>query len=95
MFEVAPDRCARCARCARSLDGAAETARVRRQVVDVAPLLPRVTEYRLVSRRCGGCGHVSEPAAGDVPRPVSPGGDVAPPAAGAPHEAGARDRAHP
>ena len=58
-FEVAPDRCARCA---RSLDGAAETARVRRQVVDVEPPPPpKVTEYQLVSRRCGGCGQVNDP----------------------------------
>src|SRR4030081_1322258 len=70
VFQVAP---ARCARCDRSLQGAAETTRVRRQVVDVAPPPPpKVTEYQLVSRRCGGCGHVSEPTATDVPRPVNP-----------------------
>jgi transposase len=64
-FEVAPDHCARCE---KSLDDAAETARVRRQVVDVqAPPPPKVTEYQLVSRRCGGCGHVSDPTATDVP----------------------------
>jgi len=69
---VAPDRCSRCD---ESLEGAEETTRVRRQVVDVAPPPPpKVTEYQLVSRRCGGCGHVSEPAATDVPRPLNPPG---------------------
>ena len=79
-LEVAPDRCARCA---ESLQGAAETARVRRQVVDVQPPPPpKVTEYQLVSRRCGGCGHVNDPTATDVPHPMDPGSDVARPAAG-------------
>jgi transposase len=86
-FEVAP---ARCARCAQSLDGAVETARVRRQVVDVEPPPPpKVTEYQLVSRRCGGCGQVNDPAATDVARPVDPGADLQGPAANAPHEASA------
>jgi transposase len=72
VFEVAP---ARCARCDTSLQDAEETTRVRRQVVDVAPPPPpKVTEYQLVSRRCGGCGHVSEPTATDVSRPVNPPG---------------------
>jgi hypothetical protein len=31
-----------------------------------------VTEYQVVSRRCGGCGHVSEPTATDMPREVTP-----------------------
>ncbi len=84
-FEVAADHCARCE---RSLDGAVETARVRRQVVDVQPPPPpKVTEYQLVSRRCGGCGHVNDPAATDVPRSVDSGSEVARPAADAPHEA--------
>jgi transposase len=68
-FEVTPDRCVRCD---KSLQGADETRRVRRQVVDVAPPPPpKVIEYQLVSRRCGGCGHVNEPTAADVPRPVN------------------------
>lgn len=75
VFEVAPDRCARCA---TSLAGAAEASRVRRQVVDVSPPPPpKVTEYQVVSRRCGGCGHVSEPTATDVPRPIEHSGDTA------------------
>ena len=70
VFEVAPDRCARCD---KSLAGGNETTRVRRQVVDVAPPPPpKITEYQLVSVRCGGCGHVSEPTAAEVPRPVTP-----------------------
>jgi transposase len=92
-FEVAP---ARCARCEKSLEGAAETARVRRQVVDVQPPPPpKVTEYQLVSRRCGGCGHVNDPAATDVPRPVDPAGDPRRSTAGAPDEAGAPDAPEP
>jgi transposase len=70
MFEVTPGRCGRCD---KSLRGAVETARVRRQVVDVLPPPPpKITEYQLVSVRCGGCGHVSEPTATDVPRPLNP-----------------------
>jgi len=70
VFELAP---ARCARCDESLAGAAEISRVRRQVVDVsAPPPPTVTEYQVVSRRCGDCGHVSEPTMTDVPREVTP-----------------------
>jgi hypothetical protein len=34
--------------------------------------LTRVTEYQVVSSRCGGYGHVSEPTATDVPRPLTP-----------------------
>ena len=90
-FEVAPDRCAQCE---RSLDGAAETARVRRQVVDVEPPPPpKVTEYQLVSRRCAGCGHVTDPAATDVPRPMESGSDLVGPVIDAPHETGAPDPA--
>src|SRR2546428_509896 len=33
---------------------------------------PRVTEYQVVSRRCDGCGQVSEPTATDVPREITP-----------------------
>jgi transposase len=89
VFEVAPGHCARCA---ESLDDAAEAARIRRQVVDVqAPPPPKVTEYQLVSRRCGGCGHVNDPTATDVPRRVEPGSDVQRPAGNAPHEAGAAE----
>jgi transposase len=69
VFEVAPDRCVKCE---KSLHGGEETSRVRRQVVDVSPPPPpTVTEYQVVSRRCGGCGHVSEPTATDVPREVT------------------------
>jgi transposase len=71
---VAPGHCAHCE---RSLAGAAETGRVRRQAVDVdIPPLPKVTEYQLVSRRCGGCGHLNNPTATDVNHPGSDGGSV-------------------
>jgi hypothetical protein len=84
-FEVAPDHCARCE---KSLEDAVETARVRRQVADVElPPPPKVTEYQLVSRRCGGCGHVNDPVPTDAPRPVDPGGDLRGPA-GTPEQAG-------
>jgi transposase len=74
------------------LHDAAETARIRRQVTDVeAPPPPKVTEYQLVSRRCGGCGHVNDPTSTDVSRPVNPGSDLARPTASAPDEAGARE----
>jgi transposase len=70
VFEVGADRCGRCE---RSLAGAQETARVRRQVADAAPPPPPVvTEYQVISRRCGGCGHVSEPTATDAPRRIEP-----------------------
>lgn len=92
VFEVAPQQCARCE---KSLAGGEETSRVRRQVLDVAPPPPpTVTEYQLVSRRCGGCGHVSEPTATDVPSPLTTdttpqaaSGTVAPPRPGAANRA--------
>jgi len=33
---------------------------------------PKATEYQLVSPRCGGCGHVNDPAATDVPARLTP-----------------------
>ncbi|MGH3897150.1 MAG: IS66 family transposase, partial [Pseudonocardiaceae bacterium] len=92
-FEVAPGHCARCE---KSLHDAAETARVRRQVVDVdLPPPPKVTEYQLVSRRCGGRGPVNDPAATEVPRPVNPGSDLQGSAISAPDEASAPGPAAP
>jgi transposase len=93
-FEVAPDRCARCE---EPLEDAAETSRVRRQVVDVeAPPPPKVTEYQLVSRRCGGCGHISDPTATDVARPVrDPGSDGQCQASSALDQVGAPEPAAP
>lgn len=68
--EVSPDRCARCE---GSLADAAETARIRRQVVDTdSPPPPKLTEYQLVSRRCGGCGQVNDPTATDATAPGRP-----------------------
>jgi transposase len=90
VFEVAPGQCAHCA---RSLEEAAETRRMRRQVVDVdTPPPPQLTEYQLVSRRCSGCGQVNDPTARDVPRPVTdPGSDGQHFALSAPDQAGALD----
>jgi hypothetical protein len=90
VFEVAPDCCARCE---KSLAGGQEASRIRRQVVDASPPPPpTVTEYQLVSRRCGGCGHVSEPTATDVPRPLVHG-TIPIPDTTTPAETGAGDRA--
>jgi hypothetical protein len=75
MIRMRPSRWPRiyCARCERSLGGAEETARVRRQAADVqAPPPPTVTEYQLVSRRYGGCGHLNDPTA-VVPRRIEYG----------------------
>jgi transposase len=75
VFEVGPDRCQQCA---GSLAGGEEVSRVRRQVVDASPPPPPVvTEYQVISRRCGGCGHISEPTAADVPHRVEPEAAVA------------------
>ncbi len=91
-FEVAPGHGARWE---RSLENAAETGRVRGQVVDVdAPPPPKVTEYQLVLRRCGGGGQVNDPTASDVPRLVTdPGSDGQCCAASAWDQAGAPDPA--
>ncbi|HYZ09207.1 MAG TPA: transposase, partial [Pseudonocardiaceae bacterium] len=51
-----------CSGCAASLAGGAESARERRQVVDVVPVpAPEVTEYQRVSKLCAGCGTVTTP----------------------------------
>jgi hypothetical protein len=91
-FEVAPGHCAHGE---RSLEDAAETGRVRRQVVDVdTPPPPKVTEYPLVSRRCGGCGQVNDSLATDVPCSVTdPGSDGQHSAASTPDQAGAPEPA--
>jgi transposase len=50
----------RCRECESSLDGAVESGRERRQVVDAAPVPPPVvTEYQRVSRVCRCCGTVT------------------------------------
>jgi len=48
-----------CACCGAGLAGRPETGRERRQVIDLPQIAPKVTEHRLISRRCG-CGHVTK-----------------------------------
>jgi transposase len=63
----------RCAECGAGLAGAGLAGVVRRQVTDVPPVRPVVTEHRMVSRRCG-CGTVTGAAApGGVTAPVQYG----------------------
>jgi transposase len=53
-----------CGTCGADLSGAPVVGVERRQVVEVMPPPPpRVTEYRLVSRACPGCGHPATAAA--------------------------------
>jgi hypothetical protein len=47
-----------CARCGDSLAGADEVEMTWRQVVDIPPVKPHVTEHRMVTLECG-CGHRS------------------------------------
>jgi transposase len=57
--QVVEHRPAVCAGCAADLSGATVFAVQRRQVVDLPPVRPRVTEHRIVAVACG-CGHVSQ-----------------------------------
>jgi transposase len=76
-LEIHPDRCQRCA---TSLAGAAESARVRRQVVDARPAPPpMVTEYQRVSKVCPCCGMVTTPGWDDEAVPVEHAETVAAP----------------
>jgi transposase len=60
---------AACAGCGHGLDEAEEYARQRRQVVEVPPPpKPEVTEYRVISLVCPGCGAVTS---GDAPEGVT------------------------
>ena len=53
-----------CGGCGADVSGAAVVGVQRRQVVELpAPLPPRVTEYRLVSRACAGCGKTATASA--------------------------------
>jgi transposase len=58
-----PDRVLRhepgcCAGCGAGLSGAVEAGIERRQVIDVPPVRPEVTEHQIIARRCG-CGVVT------------------------------------
>jgi transposase len=61
--EVIEHRPAVCCGCGADLVGAAVVSRARRQVFDVPPVRLRVSEHRLVSCRCAGCGAVTAAAA--------------------------------
>lgn len=54
--EVVEHRPRRCGGCRASLVGASVTSVAARQVFDVPPLRVRVTEHRMVTCRCAGCG---------------------------------------
>ncbi len=76
-LEITPDRCQRCE---ASLAGAEESARGRRQVVDVQPAPPpKVTEYQRVSKVCSCCGAVTTPGWDDEAVPVEHSETVAAP----------------
>ena len=62
-----------CAGCGAGLSGAEETGTERRQVIDVPPVRPEVTEHQMIARRCG-CGTVTRGQAPDgVTAPVQYG----------------------
>jgi transposase len=65
-----------CGGCGSGLAGAPEVGVERRQVFDLPPITVRVTEHRLVARRCG-CGQVSRGLAPDgVNAPVRYGSRI-------------------
>ncbi len=57
----------RCAGCGAGLSGAEQAGIERRQVIDVPPVRPEVTEHQVIARRCG-CGTVT---CGQVPDGVT------------------------
>jgi transposase len=66
-------RPARCRCCGKSLKGAPETGMERRQVIDIPPVRPVVTEHQLLTLQCG-CGEETKAAApGGVTAPVQYG----------------------
>jgi transposase len=66
-------RPARCRCCGKSLKGAPETGMERRQVIDIPPVRPVVTEHQLLTLRCG-CGEETKAGApGGVAAPVQYG----------------------
>ncbi len=71
--EVITHEPGRCCGCGRDLAGAPAAGMIRRQVTDVPPVRPVVTEHRMVARRCG-CGTVTAaPAPAGVSAPVQYG----------------------
>jgi len=77
-FTAAPDEVivhepGQCRGCGESLAGAPAAGMVRRQVTDVPPVRPVVTEHQMIARRCS-CGAVtSAPAPAGVSAPVQYG----------------------
>ena len=70
---VVPRWPSRCGACGEALDEGAEEGYVARQVVDIPPVTPTVTEHRAYRCRCG-CGHVSTGSSPEgVRAPVSYG----------------------
>jgi transposase len=66
-------RPARCRCCGKSLKGAPETGMERRQVIDIPPVRPVVTEHQLLTLKCG-CGEETKAGAPDgVAAPVQYG----------------------
>jgi transposase len=66
-------RPARCRCCGKSLKGATETGTERRQVIDIPPVRPEVTEHQLLTLKCG-CGQETKAEAPDgVTAPVQYG----------------------
>jgi transposase len=76
-----PDRVIRhepgcCAGCGAGLAGAEEAGIERRQVIDVPPVRPEVTEHQVIGRRCG-CGTITRGRAPDgVRAPVQYGSRI-------------------
>jgi transposase len=68
----------RCRGCGEGLAGVPEAGMERRQLFDLPPIAVEVTEYRLIKRRCGGCGTVTTAEAPEgVQAPVQYGPNVA------------------
>ena len=73
--ECIPCRPAQCGHCGHALTAAdCADAPLRRQVIEIPPLVAEVTEYQLFTATCPQCGHAT-PAA---PPPGTPAGDYGP-----------------
>jgi transposase len=69
-----PHRPSCCSGCGTGLAGAAEVGVERRQVTDLPPISPVVTEYQMFALECGSCGTVTKAAAPEgVSAPVQYG----------------------
>jgi transposase len=71
--EVVVHEPGRCSGCGKDLAGARPAGMIRRQVADVPPVRPVVTEHQMIARRCC-CGVVTAaPAPAGVSAPVQYG----------------------